>query len=76
MYGRYSKVLGDYAKEEARKQKIIERERNKEMLKRRMSLTGRRDSSWKRNPAYMQFKDGISYIWSLTGMMKMYFLSL
>ena len=69
MYGRYSKDLGEYAKEEARKQKIIERERNKEMLKRRMSLTGTRDSSWKRNPAYMQFKDGIGYIWSLTGRM-------
>ena len=67
MYGRYSKALGEVAKEEARKQKIIERERHKEMLRRRNSLTGSRDSSWKRNPAYLQFKDGISYIWGLTG---------
>ena len=67
MYGRYSKSLGEIAKEEARKQKIIEREKNKEMLRRRMSLAGTNDSSWKRNPFYMRLKEVAGVLWSYTG---------
>ena len=67
MYGRYSKSLGAIAKEEAKKQKIIEREKNKEMYRRRLSLAGTGDSSWKRNPVYQRTKEVASFVWSYTG---------
>ena len=38
MYGRYSKSLGDQIKEEAKRQKVVERLRKKEHKKRKQEL--------------------------------------
>ena len=67
MYGRYSKTLGEMAKEEAKKQKIIERQKRKEMVRRRISLAGSSDSAWRRNPYYQRLSEVSSAIWSRTG---------
>merc|ERR1719187_277092 len=41
MYGRYSKSLGDQIKEEAKRQRVVEKLRKKEYRKRKKELRGR-----------------------------------
>ncbi|CAB4059445.1 CLCN2 [Lepeophtheirus salmonis] len=41
MYGRYSRSLGDYAKEESKRLKLIDKQRQKEYRKRKRELSGR-----------------------------------
>ena len=46
MYGRYSKSLGDYAKEEAKRQKILEKKRKRQIQKRNEEITGKHSGSY------------------------------
>ena len=62
MYGRYSKSLGDYAKEEAKRQKTNERMRKKEMEKRKRELTGDK----KRGALYRRTSRVVTFVWKHT----------
>ncbi|XP_031617076.1 chloride channel protein 2 isoform X2 [Contarinia nasturtii] len=53
MYGRYTKDLGEYAKNEARKLKMLERRRKKEDKARNRELYGRRSSRFVRLLLYL-----------------------
>ena len=45
MYGRYSKTLGEYAKEEASRQREIEAQRKKDTKRRMRELSGKKPRS-------------------------------
>lgn len=62
MYGRYSKSLGEYAKEEARKQREVELRRKKEARKRLRELSGQRDHG----RLYRATASVITVIWEKT----------
>ena len=47
MYGRYSRSLGDYAKEEAKRQRVVERRRRRAAERRRRELEGKLDADGK-----------------------------
>ena len=45
MYGRYSKSLGEYAKEEAKRQKIIDKKRKRQAERQKEEITGEKSRS-------------------------------
>merc|ERR1719397_449718 len=60
MYGRYSKSLGDQIKEEAKRQKVVEKLRKKEHKKRKQELRGGRGD------AYQRVARIVTFIWKHT----------
>ncbi|XP_040580336.1 chloride channel protein 2 [Lepeophtheirus salmonis] len=62
MYGRYSRSLGDYAKEESKRLKLIDKQRQKEYRKRKRELSG----SKKRGECYRQCSHCIGFFWRHT----------
>ncbi|QQP53455.1 Chloride channel protein, partial [Caligus rogercresseyi] len=62
MYGRYSRSLGDYAKEEAKRLKLIDRQRQKEYRKRKRELSGGKD----RGAFYRHSSKCIGFFWRHT----------
>jgi chloride channel 2 len=62
MYGRYSKSLGDYAKEESKRQKILDKRRRKQTARRTAELTGEKSHG----KAYRTTTKIITYVWKHT----------
>lgn len=62
MYGRYSKSLGEYAKEEAKRQKMVERRRRRQSRRRQAELTGEKS----RGRFYRNAAKIITYVWKHT----------
>ena len=62
MYGRYSKSLGEYAKEEAKRQKIIDKKRNRQAKRQREEITGEKS----RSKNYRTISKVITYVWKHT----------
>lgn len=62
MYGRYSKALGDYAREEAKRQKILDKQRKRRLHKEREEMTGEK----RRGKAYRTTSKVITYVWKHT----------
>merc|ERR1719210_2276484 len=60
MYGRYSKSLGDQIKEEAKRQKVVEKLRKKEHKKRKQELRGGHGD------AYQRVARIVTFIWKHT----------
>merc|ERR1719153_689484 len=60
MYGRYSKSLGDQIKEEAKRQKVVEKLRKKEHKKRKQELRGGHGD------AYQKVARIVTFIWRHT----------
>jgi len=60
MYGRYSRTLGDQIREEAKRQKLVEKRRKKESRKRKRELRGHR-GEWRQRAARI-----ITFIWRHT----------
>ncbi len=68
MYGRYSRSLGDYAKEEAKRAKVVERRRRREIERRRRELEGKDGDAKRRRggKAYAKLAAGVTYVWKHT----------
>ena len=62
MYGRYSRSLGDYAKEEAKKQRMIEAQRKKDTKRRMRELSGKKQ----RGRFYRSCAKILTYLWQHT----------
>lgn len=60
MYGRYTKDLGEYAKEEARKLRLLERRRKKDDKERNKELLG------DRSPCLSRTLTVLGFIWKHT----------
>merc|ERR1719341_290415 len=60
MYGRYSKSLGDQIKEEAKRQKVVEKLRKKEHKKRKQELRGGHGD------AYQRVARIVTFVWKHT----------
>ena len=61
-YGRYSKSLGEYAKEEAKRQKILEKKRKRQVQRRKEEITGEKT----RGKFYRKSSKIVTYIWKHT----------
>merc|ERR1719309_1361276 len=59
MYGRYSRSLGDQVREEAKRQKSVEKRRRKEYRRRKRELSGRGE-------CYQRTAKVITFIWTQT----------
>jgi len=62
MYGRYSKTLGEYAKEEASRQREIEAQRKKDTKRRMRELSGKKP----RGRFYRTISTILTYLWQHT----------
>ena len=62
MYGRYSKSLGEYAKEEAKRQKIIDKKRKRQAERQKEEITGEKS----RSKNYRTISKVITYVWKHT----------
>ena len=62
MYGSYSKALGDYAREEAKRQKILDKQRKRRIRKSREEMTGVKT----RGKTYRTTSKVITYVWKHT----------
>ena len=62
MYGRYSKALGEYAREEAKRQKIIDKKRRRRRQKQSAEWSGKQS----RGKTYRTTSKVITYVWKHT----------
>ena len=62
MYGSYSKALGDYAREQAKRQKVMDKQRKRRLRKHRAELTGEKSHG----KAYRTSTKVITYVWKHT----------